>query len=450
MYRTQSHHFQTPAALPLLFLPLLLSTCFSLLPSVAEAHGMLCYPRQRGAYHEKYRCGYEIHFPIFNREAQVRDYCGHCLNGGTAGTVKANLPSSGWGSYDPINFPLTSRRAGLCGDSVSRVDHMLGGAFMPYSQVPITAVWKSGSTVDFTVEIDTNHNGYFEFHVCDLDKCGSPDIAERCLRNGACYRLNRVTHPDCEDISVNTHYECGPVHKKYPHRWYVPCRNSGHVGVHMVGGESGTMRFQLPKEIKQCKHCVVQWYWATANSCNPPGVKHYFTTYTHPFGNTCSSDGGGIGAFSSGLTKCGGTTVPEEFWSCADVQITSDGKPIGNVKLQARPLPKPPKTGDEERAKKKTVETINLGQEEIEKDIEKEATQTKKEMKREEKLAELGNCLLENEVCDATVPCCDTAQVCVNTIKSGGMFTCRFWWGLWQEAEDQAEKRKKHNLALGS
>lgn len=138
-------------------------------------------------------------------------------------------------------------------------------------------------------------------------------------------------------------------------------------------------------------------------------------------------------------------TVPEEFWSCADVQITSDGKPLGNVKLQARPLPKPPKTGDEERAKKKTSETITLGQEEIEKDIEKEASQTKREMKMEEKMANLGDCLMENAVCDATVPCCDTAQVCVYTLKSG-MFTCRFWWGLWQEAEDQHKKRKKNKM----
>lgn len=439
------NHSQQPS---ILLLPLLLlSASITLLShGYVDAHGMLCEPRQRGAYHEKYRCGYEVHFPLFRREPQVRDYCGHCLNGGTAGVVKANLPAGGWGSYDPVHYPLTSRRAGLCGDAVSRVDHMLGGAFMPYSQVPITAVWKAGSAVDFTVEIDTNHNGYFEFHVCDLDKCGTYDIAESCFRNGACYRLERVKHADCEDTGVNTHYECGPVHNKFPYRWYVPCRNTGHVGVHMVGGSSGTMRFQLPKEIKECKHCVLQWYWATANSCNPPGVKHYFTTYTHPFGSSCESDGGGRGAYSAGLSKCGGQTVPEEFWSCADVQITRDGKPLdGGVKLKARPVPMPPKTGDEEAAKKNTSHTIKQGQKEIEKDVEREATQTQQEEKKEERMARKGNCLLENQVCDATVPCCDTAQVCVYTIRSG-MFTCRFWWGLWQEAEDQEKKRKNGGM----
>lgn len=405
-----------------------------------DGHGMMCEPRQRGAYVSQ-KC-------LSNKPKPQNpkvDYCAHCLNGGTVATVRANLPASGWSVYDPNKDLDTAKRAGLCGDPVGRTEHMIGGDFMPYDYVPINDVYKRGSTIDFMIEIDTNHNGYFEFFLCDLDKCKKGDIDLSCFnertRKSSCYKLERVPHPDCENTTIDTSYECSPIDPIYPSRFYVPCRNTGHVGIHLVGGETGTMRYQLPPKVT-CNHCVVQWYWATANSCNPRGMKEYFTKFGMPFGNTCQSDGGGLGAHNPRLQDCGGTKVPEEFWSCADIQITRSGRSAGPVKANKEAdEDEDSKANDGDKAKDDPDGTIDDGQDEMEDDINDEADEDKKDEEQEEKDAEKGKCLLEDDACDATIPCCDVEQVCVYTIKSGG-FTCRFWWALWEEVHDQRSKRE--------
>lgn len=291
-------------------------------------HGLMCEPRQRGAYVSQ-KCGSNLPEP----ENPVIDYCAHCLNGGSKGVVEQNLPRSGWHLYDPIkDFGRTGTRAGLCGDAKGNNDHMIGGTFVPtsYGGAPIVAHWKTGSTVDFTAEIDTNHNGYFEFFLCDLDACGANDISGKCFTENHCHKLMRVKHDDCENPSPKTHTECGPIDEKYPGRWYVPCRKTDHVGIHIVGGSSGTMRYKLPDGVS-CEHCVVQWYWATANSCAPRGFTDYMTRNGSPFGTTCPSDGGGLGAYNAMMVDCGGSTLPEEFWSCADVKISSTGGSAGGT-----------------------------------------------------------------------------------------------------------------------
>lgn len=286
--------------------------------------------------------------------------------------------------------------------------------------------------MDFVAEIDTNHNGYFEYFLCDLDSCGESDIHGKCFKNGHCYKLDRVPHPDCQDPNQNTHYECGPIDDKYPGRWYLPCRNTGHVGVHIVGGPSGTMRYRLPKGVK-CKHCVIQWYWATANSCAPRGLLEYMARLGNPFGTTCESDGGGRGTFRHGMTQCGGEAVPEEFWSCADVQISDDGKPAGAVAAVGEPMSSPIPS-DEDKLKKNPDEVLKKAGEELKKDIQEEVAGAQDELTKEQIAAKKGLCLLEGEKCDGSVRCCDWQQVCVYGMLSSS-FTCRFWWALWEEAE---------------
>lgn len=84
------------------------------------------------------------------------------------------------------------------------------------------------------------------------------------------------------------------------------------------------MKYKLPKGFS-CKHCVIQWYWATANSCNPPGFAEYFEKYPMPGWGKCPGDGGAFGGRNPTMAKCGGSKFPEEFWMCADVRITGDG-----------------------------------------------------------------------------------------------------------------------------
>lgn len=347
--------------------------------------------------------------------------------------------------YNPTRIVRTTKRAGLCGDPKGNNAHMIGGDFMPFSAVPIVEVYKEGAEIDFVAEIDTNHNGYFEFYLCDLDKCGKSDIHRKCFKTGACHKLIRVPHADCEDTTINTHYECGPIDHQYPSRWYLPCRNTGHVGIHIVGGETGTMRYKLPANVT-CKHCVVQWYWATANSCNPPGVEQYFLNYNYPFGRECASDAGGKGAHAPHLQECGSDRLPEEFWSCADVQITLDGRRVGAVMANQSALePEVASTEDGAMARQNPTSIIKEGQEELAKSVFKASKKGYQARQNDMKLSKAGKCFVESEPCDATVPCCDENMVCVYTMATGG-FTCRYWWILYEEAQDQHEKRSTHGL----
>lgn len=422
------------------YVPLYVSVVSSLflVHRFVDAHGIMCTPRQRGAYHSQ-KCGFNLQFP----RNPVTDFCAHCLNGGTVATVSAHLPPGGWQIYEPVsNFAGSANRAGLCGDPKGRHEHMIGGDFLPlsYRTVPMVAHWKTGGVVDFVAEIDTNHNGYFEFFLCDLDKCNSKDIDEKCFKGGHCYKLMREKHPDCEDQTKDTHYECGPIDTAYPGRWYLPCRNTGHVGVHIVGGPSGTMRYKLPNGVS-CKHCVVQWYWATANSCAPRGLLDYMRRKNNPFGTTCESDGGGRGTYRNGMATCGGDKVPEEFWSCADVQITNTGKSAGPV--TAVGLPENSEninnSDDGNDARKNPDGTFEKAKDEMKKDIDREAKESYKVKRRQQKDEERGLCIGEGKACDGSVKCCDHEMVCVH--RSGvSHFGCYYWWSLWKEAERQKKK----------
>lgn len=379
----------------------------------ASAHGMMCQPRQRGAYVSD-KCGSNLPIP----PSPVVDYCAHCLNGGTVAAVKKHLPADGWREYEPIiDFAGSATRAGLCGDAVGQNDHMLGGTFMPssYGGAPIVANWTEGATVDFTAELDTNHNGYFEYFLCDLDACGSSDIRGTCFQNGHCHRLLRVPHPFCESPSARSHYECGPIDSKYPGRWYVPCRKTGHVGVHIVGGDNGYMRYRLPKGVT-CKHCVVQWYWATANSCAPRGFLDYMLTHNAPFGTTCPGDSGTKGTFRDDMTDCGGSMVPEEFWSCADVSIMprSGGSP------QQKPVSPPASDGNDDSDHKPNHDDNNG------------STDNNTEEK----------CVPANSSCDLSKPCCGWGHVCAKRPHMSS-FTCTSLSILRREMKAQRENGKR-------
>lgn len=408
----------------------------------ANAHGMICSPRQRGAF-TSFKCGNDLPFP----ENPVIDHCAHCLNGGGIATIRQNLPLSGWHQYNPIeNFNASATRAGLCGDAKQSKSHMIGGEFMPYSRVPIVAHWKSGAVIDLQAEIDTNHNGFFEFFLCNLDSCNTTDIAPKCFRNGHCHKLRRVAHDECERRDINTDFECGPIDQKHPGRWYLPCRRAPTATIHnTLGGTSGTMRYKLPALLR-CKHCVLQWYWVTANACAPADFLGYFKTHRNPFGTRCAGDGGAIGGHRDGMMLCGGQTVPEEFWSCADVQITHDGNSIGDVKAieeASRDVARDGKRAghEEEGVKKNKTKLLVQEEEKLKGDLYLTADQSTVEKKGKEDEAKKGYCLDEFARCDGSVRCCDTQQVCVFLESSSG-FSCRFWWSLYTEAEDRKKKER--------
>lgn len=299
------------------------STLFSVLLALSvfvktvQGHGCVVDPRCRATLRTN-----SITVPDLNLPDIPSDDCPHCLNGGGKGAVILAAKNK-WTPWEPLNDKLPFRHdTGLCGDpvadSVPRA-HEVGGRFGPPKSLPFVATYKSGSVIEMTADITTNHNGFFEFIICDVTKCGG-DIRESCFKKGHCHLLKRVKTPECESQKSR---ECGPVDPAYPGRWYVPCRKGGHVGEHFMGGKH--MRYQLPAGFNS-DHAVLQWYWATANSCNPPGFIEYFERYPMPGWGKCGGDGGAIGGRNPTLSKCGGSTFPEEFWMCADVQVTKSGK----------------------------------------------------------------------------------------------------------------------------
>lgn len=240
-----------------------------------------------------------------------------------------------WTPWEPLNPKLPFRHdSGLCGDPIADAaprPHEVGGRYGPPKSMPIVATYKSGQIIEITADITTNHNGYFDFFICDATKCGG-DITEACFKNGHCHQMMRVKTPECESQKS---LECGPIDPAYPGRWYVPCRKGGHVGEHFMGGKF--MRYKLPDGFKS-DHAVLQWYWATANSCNPPGFKEYFEKYPMPGWGKCPGDGGAFGGRNPVLSKCGGSNFPEEFWMCADVSVASSGKGGSTRATQTRKI----------------------------------------------------------------------------------------------------------------
>lgn len=246
----------------------------------SKGHGLMCTPRQRGAYVDEEKCGSKLSVP--------------------------SNPKIDW-------CPFCSNRGGFCG----KQDLKLGGRLMPYAQAPIVAEYKEGQEIDFSIKITAHHNGYMLFHICDLDSCGTRDIDQSCFDRKKCYMLQRVQKPECENKAVDTNDRCGPVDASYPNRWYLPCpkKRSDPVQDHMYGGKDGTMRYKLPRGVT-CDHCVIQWQWWSANACNAPGVVEYFAKYD-PF--KCP---GGVKIHDALMRRC---DVPEEFAACADVKVSAAG-----------------------------------------------------------------------------------------------------------------------------
>lgn len=98
---------------------------------------------------------------------------------------------------------------------------------------------------------------------------------------------------------------------------YVNNRTGDAYAGHMVH----VLRYQLPMGLR-CDNCVLQWWYLTGNSCNPPCVPE------DPAYPRCDT--------FMGVCGSPGSNYPEEFWNCADVRILARS---GQV---SQPPPAPP------------------------------------------------------------------------------------------------------------
>ncbi len=280
-------------------------------PGLVVSHGILYHPPQRGVTNGNHLCP----VPIYDKTATI-DYSAHFPAGskalkpgaGKRSQIKA-AGARGWIPYEPMKSDFRFR-AGVCGDRVWGREHLRGGKF--YNDGKIFKTYREGNVISLDVAVTTHHNGFFVFHICDVAKCGD-EIGKECFRKGHCHLLHRAWDKSCESRHDKG---CAPIDPNHPWRWYLPCPSGRKVDLY----GDGKMLYKLPKDL-QCSHCVLQWYWATANTCNPPGLVAYFKSDRAPEWGDCDGQGNGKGGWRRWERSCGGKEFAEEYYQCADIRI---------------------------------------------------------------------------------------------------------------------------------
>lgn len=291
---------------------------------IAFGHGVLSYPHQRGAltnfsrfirtpFNNSAPVDYHMHFPAGNKSAVIG-----------AGYESQKAQNVQWHPFEPLKQNYRWRY-GVCGDLKNVNHHLKGGIF--YNQGTPVATFKQGGIMDAGLTIVSHHNGFIEFHVCDVQHCPGRMMSESCFRSGHCYQLQRALNSECDS---GGHEQCGPIDPYNPGRWYLPCskhkiteRNLDWYG--KGSGLPKTILYQLPDHLS-CDHCVLQWFWSSANSCNPPGVIRYHTGPHRPERwRPCNGQGGAVKGFTMKQKTCNETIFPEEYVQCSDIRILPTG-----------------------------------------------------------------------------------------------------------------------------
>ncbi|CAE7481882.1 cbh2 [Symbiodinium natans] len=285
------------------------------LPVTAFGHSYLASPPSRN---------------FLAHQAGLED-CPHCLQSGGPDNVKAR----GNGVW-PTRLAPGSH--GLCGDPVQGKSNPVRLEDETYLKAgAVTATYQAGQVVEFQVAVSTHHQGHYEFRICDtgLDSSLTSEAeGQACLDKWVLQRA-----PPLADCVVNDpRGDCQPLDPKHPERWYLPPAGSqtqvagpdfddSMAPSYPSSGEVHRMRFKIPDGL-QCSKCTLQWYWSSGNSCLYDG--DYFDYYrgiaalgwdaaawqTNVLAdwatceNSCCRTGGSFG---------------EEFWNCADVQVTAGG-----------------------------------------------------------------------------------------------------------------------------
>lgn len=228
-----------------------------------------------------------------------------------------------WTPFLPLSKGF-NWRAGVCGDTKKgKQEHRRGGVY--YHEGKPVRTYVAGSAVGFMVDTAVHHNGFIEFYLCDVEKCGG-EISETCYKDGACRQLKRARNKICDEGMSK---ECGPIDPAYPGRWYLPCANRSPGERVDSYGRRRTMLYTIPDDMT-CKHCVLNWYYSTANYCNPPGVVSYFEGDHGPKNwGKCKGQAGAIGGYTTKTKPCG-ERFPEEYYQCADVRVVAPDSPKKN------------------------------------------------------------------------------------------------------------------------
>ncbi|WAR03536.1 hypothetical protein MAR_010094 [Mya arenaria] len=176
-------------------IPLVGSVLFVTMVTVVSGHGRLLEPPSRSSL---WRFGYKT--PINYDDNQL--FCG---------------------GFD-VQWHQNGGRCGVCGDPYKgRRENEAGGK---YATGTIARRYTEGQTFSVTVEVTTNHGGYFEFRICPNNDPTRP-VTESCLDEHLLQQPSGDT------------------------RWLVP-----------DGTRMFSLSLVLPRGLT-CSQCVLQWKWNT-------------------------------------------------------------------------------------------------------------------------------------------------------------------------------------------
>jgi len=191
-----------------------------------------------------------------------------------------------------------------------------------------TGIYKAGDILEVETIITAHHMGYMELRICNR----SIGVTQECFDEHLLIRDSGTAETDP-----------APIDENHPGRWYIPPPATNWPAdseLFPVENEcSGSSRdkaswtkyqwkVRLPGDL-ECDHCVLQWFWVSANSCTPPGFREYFDSSATK--SWIASKFGGDSSAWWGSTK---TACPadvgdpktngngaEKFWNCGDITI---------------------------------------------------------------------------------------------------------------------------------
>eukprot|EP00903_Cladosiphon_okamuranus_P006097 g6007.t1 len=260
------------------------------------------------------------------------EYCPHCYNARGPKYVKQravdNVDPAVLDAYGgPNEFPLYNSefadngnylepdeiavRHGFCGDP----EQNAAEGSNRYSTANIN--WEpassfiSGQVLEMDIVMNAYHWGHCEFFVCNTDEMDDSDG----VPTQECFNKHPLTRAE-DDGGAS------PIDPKYPGRYYVDpeCREGEtEQGPKPIEGYNIRMRYVLPDI--ECEHCILQMVYYTGNTCKHIGYEEFNPPSWNSACAPNKSDWIELDRYVCGTEG----QYPEEFWSCSDFSMSSDG-----------------------------------------------------------------------------------------------------------------------------
>eukprot|EP00574_Skeletonema_japonicum_P013050 CAMPEP_0201715482 /NCGR_PEP_ID=MMETSP0593-20130828/1662_1 /ASSEMBLY_ACC=CAM_ASM_000672 /TAXON_ID=267983 /ORGANISM="Skeletonema japonicum, Strain CCMP2506" /LENGTH=407 /DNA_ID=CAMNT_0048204997 /DNA_START=66 /DNA_END=1286 /DNA_ORIENTATION=- len=246
-----------------------IAAVFASLASNVHGHGHLVSPRSRN-YVAKQDGAW---WPADDTTPSPED-CPHCLN---IGGTEARCGMTSERNYD---YPKS----------------VLGGNLAP----AIQACYAEGDVVQLDVVLTAHHMGHFSYKACAIN---TGEVASQ-----ECFDSNPLTF--VEDVLYGSLPD-----SNYPSRAYIPRADSALIQKDNGGDYMFSHRFRLPEALSG-ELVLLQWHYITANSCMSDDG---YLNYDFPAGFEPN--------FQVGVCEFippDGRGVPEQFWNCAEIRISSD------------------------------------------------------------------------------------------------------------------------------